>query len=409
MDDGALLEVFKGGLNPMTQSPIEGQASLVDRARNILFSPRAEWARIDGERATVRSIYVPYVLALAAIGPLAMLIGGQVFGYGAFGVHFRPTLISGLVTAVVGYGLALAGVFVLALVIEALASSFGGTRDRIQALKVAAYASTAAWLAGIFQIFPQLAMLGILGLYSLYLLYLGLPVLMKAPADKALGYTVVTVIVAIVLWIVIGALTTAVTGTLTRGANMGGAFGSGAATVTLPGGERVETRGLEDAARRMEEASARIAEGRTTPVAAPADLAALLPASVAGLNRVSLESETSGVEGMSASAAEAVYERGDARITLTVADLGDMAVLGNLAGALGVLSSREDDDGYERIGRVDGRMTKESWNRLSRQGEYSVMVADRMQVQAEGSNVDMDDLRAAVNGVDFRRLERMAR
>lgn len=393
----------------MTEPLIEDRNPLVARAKNILLTPKSEWARIDAERATVRSIYVPYVLVLAAIGPLAMLIGGQVFGYGAFGVHFRPTLVSGLVTAVTGYGLALAGVFVLALVIEALASSFGGTKDRIQALKVAAYASTAAWLAGIFQIYPQLAVLGILGLYSLYLLYLGLPVLMKAPADKALGYTVVTVIVAVVLWIVIGALTTAVTGALTRGANMGGAFGSGAATVTLPGGERVETRGLEEAARRMEEASARIAEGRATPVAAPADLAALLPASVGGLGRVSLESETSGVEGMNASAAEAVYERGDARITLTVADMGDMAVLGNLAGALGVQSSREDDDGYERVGRVDGRMTRESWSRSSRQGEYSVMVADRFQVQAEGANVDMDVLRAAVNGVDFRRIERLAR
>lgn len=393
----------------MTQSSIEDRVSLVDRARNILFAPGAEWARIDAERATIRSIYVPYVLVLAAVGPLAMLIGGQVFGYGVLGVHVRPTLMSGLVTAVVGYGLALAAVFVLALVIEALASSFDGTRDRIQALKVAAYASTAAWLAGVFQIFPQLSVLSILGLYSLYLLYLGLPVLMKAPADKALGYTVVTVIVAIVLWMAIGALTTAVTGNLMRGANLGGALGSSSASVTLPSGERVETRGLEEAARRMEEAGNRIAEGRTMPVAAPGDLAALLPASVGGLSRVSQESSQSGVEGMSASTAEATYESGGARITLTITDLGDMAALGNLAGALGVQSSRENDDGYERIGRVDGRMTTESWSRSARSGQYGVMVADRVQVQAEGSNVDMDAIKSAVNGVDFRRIERLVR
>src|SRR5690606_19535458 len=110
----------------MTEPTIEDRNSLAARGKNILLMPKTEWARIDAERATVRSIYVPYVLLLAAIGPLAMLIGGQVFGYGAFGVHFRPTLMSGLVTAVVSYGLALAGVFVLALVIEALAPSFGG-------------------------------------------------------------------------------------------------------------------------------------------------------------------------------------------------------------------------------------------------------------------------------------------
>lgn len=390
----------------MTQSLTDDRASLVNRIKSILFTPRAEWARIDAEPATPRSIYVPYVLILAAVGPLAGFIGGQVFGYSAFGVSFKPTLISGLTTALVAYGLTLVGVFVLALVIDALASSFSGTGNRVQALKVAAYSSTAAWLAGVFQIFPPLAFLGIVGLYSLYLLYLGLPVLMKAPHDKALGYTVVTVIVAIVLWIVIGAVTSAVTSALTRGANLGL---PGAASVTLPGGERVETRGLEEAARRMEEASSRIAEGRAAPVAAPADLAALLPASVAGLNRVSQESSQSGLEGMNASTAQAVYENGEGRITLTITDLGDMGALGNLAGALGVQSSRESDDGYERIGRVDGRMTTESWSRSARSGDYGVMVAERIQVQAEGSGADMDAIKAAVHAIDFRRLEQLVR
>jgi hypothetical protein len=44
------------------------------------------------------------------------------------------------------------------------------------------------------------------GLYSLYLLYTGLPVLMRTPADKAMPYTVVVIIVAIVLFVVVGLL-----------------------------------------------------------------------------------------------------------------------------------------------------------------------------------------------------------
>ena len=39
---------------------------------------------------------------------------------------------------------------------------------------------------------------------GLYLLYLGLPVLMKAPAEKALGYTAVVIIAAIVLFLIVG-------------------------------------------------------------------------------------------------------------------------------------------------------------------------------------------------------------
>ena len=48
------------------------------------------------------------------------------------------------------------------------------------------------------------------GIYSLYLLYLGLPMLMKAPADKAVGYTAVVVIVTIIVYIVAGSISRAV-------------------------------------------------------------------------------------------------------------------------------------------------------------------------------------------------------
>ena len=92
----------------------------------------------------------------------------------------------------------------MALIIDAFAPAFGGQKSRIQALKVSAYASTAAWCAGIFALVPPLSFLGILGLYSLYLLYSGLPVLMKAPQEKAAGYTALVVVCAIVLFAMIG-------------------------------------------------------------------------------------------------------------------------------------------------------------------------------------------------------------
>jgi hypothetical protein len=103
----------------------------------------------------------------------------------------------------VGYVLTLIGVYVLALIIDGLAPSFDGTKNQIQALKVAAYSATAGWLAGVFALIPGLRILGILGLYSLYLLYLGLPVLMKAPKEKALGYTVVVIVAAVVLAVIV--------------------------------------------------------------------------------------------------------------------------------------------------------------------------------------------------------------
>ncbi|MGL3821169.1 Yip1 family protein [Sphingopyxis sp. R3-92] len=189
-----------------TTPPTTPTSGVIERAKNIILKPKETWAAIDTEPATVQSIYVPYVVLLAAIGPVAQLIGGQVFGYGAFGVTFRPSLGSALGSALLSYGLALASIFVLSLIIDALAPNFGGQKNQVQALKVAAYSATAGWLAGIFGLIPALAILGILGLYGLYLLYLGLPILMKVPEDKAAGYTIVVVIAAVVIFLIIGVI-----------------------------------------------------------------------------------------------------------------------------------------------------------------------------------------------------------
>lgn len=179
-------------------------AALIERVKNILLKPAAEWARIEGEAATIGGLYRSYVLPVAAIPPVAALIGSLVFGQSAFGVTYRPSIGAALSTAVVQYVLTLVGVFVFAALIDFLAPRFDGTANRIQAFKVAAYSATAAWVAGIFALVPSLGGLGILGLYSLYLLYLGLPRLMKAPADKAMSYTVVVVVAGLAVAILIG-------------------------------------------------------------------------------------------------------------------------------------------------------------------------------------------------------------
>jgi hypothetical protein len=181
-------------------------AGMAGRIKRIILSPRSEWATIDEETTTTRALMMGWVLPLAAIGPIAGLIGQLVFGYSFLGIHYKPSVGTAVSTAVIGYIGGIVGVWVLALVIDALAPTFNGTKNSVQAMKVAAYSMTAAWIAGIFQIIPSLAILGILGLYSFYLLYLGLPLLMKTPADKGLAYTIVTIVVAIVLYFVIAAI-----------------------------------------------------------------------------------------------------------------------------------------------------------------------------------------------------------
>lgn len=180
--------------------------NLVQRVKRILLTPRPEWEVIDGEPTTPAALYMGYVMPLAAIGPIAQLIGFSVFGIRVpfTGTVYRTPIGTAITGAIVSYVLALIGVYVLALIIDGLAPTFGGTKNQIQALKTAAYSSTASWVAGFFTLVPGLRMLTILGLYSVYLLYLGLPVLMKAPNEKAIGYTGVVIVAAIVLFLLIG-------------------------------------------------------------------------------------------------------------------------------------------------------------------------------------------------------------
>ena len=184
-------------------SPVAGQRSLIDRVKGILLQPKAEWTLIETEPATVGSLYTRYVLLLAAIPAIAVAIGLARFAAG-WAIRLATTqYVAGLVS-----------VYVLALIIDALAPQFGGQKSQIQALKVATYSSTAAWVAGVFYLIPALSVLALLGgLYSLYLLFVGLPLLMKAPADRATGYTVVTIACAIIIWVLIGYVAGLVGGT----------------------------------------------------------------------------------------------------------------------------------------------------------------------------------------------------
>jgi Yip1-like protein len=185
--------------------------SIIDRVKNILVSPDAEWTVIDGERASTASLITGYVLPLAVVNAVAAFIGRSIVGVTLpfVGGTYRAPFASGLVVAVLSVVLTAVGVVVCASVIDALAPTFGAQKNNMQAIKVAAYAPTAAWVAGILQIIPALSVLAILGaIYTLYLLYLGLPKLMKCPQDKAIGYTAVVVIATIVIFFVISLVST---------------------------------------------------------------------------------------------------------------------------------------------------------------------------------------------------------
>lgn len=378
--------------------------------KNLLLQPSATWDEIDREPATVSGLFTGYVMLLAAIPAVAGAIGLAVFGVGGFGFSYKMPMAWALGQGVLTYVLGLAMVFVLALIIDGLAPNFGGTKDRTQAFKVAAYAPTALWVAGVFSLLPALWVVGLLGgLYSLFLLYRGLPKLMKVSEDRTVSYFVVVLAAAVVVNLIIAMVTGSLMG-MSRMA-MGGlgpaAVSSG--TINIPGQGSVDISKLEQASKAIEAASKQMENGQAPPATDPEVLKGYLPNSIAGFTRTEVSASSGGVGGIQGSGAEGVYTKGDSRLTVQVMDMGAAGALAGMAGAFNVNSSKETASGYEKVGKVGGRLTQESYDRSSKRGEYSVLVADRFMIQAEGDGATMDDLKAAVGAVGIPRLESLAK
>ncbi|HWM66335.1 MAG TPA: Yip1 family protein [Steroidobacteraceae bacterium] len=188
---------------------------IIQRARALLVSPRTEWPVIAAEPATAQALYREYFMILAAIPPICEFVKVSILGYAWHGFRvYRLGIGAGLTAAIVQYVTSLAAVYVLAVIVEALAPNFAGQPNRIQALKVAGYSYTAVWIAGVALILPGLSGLVALAgaLYSVYLLYLGLPSTMKVLPERATGYTAVIVLSGLVLGWIIAVITGGITG-----------------------------------------------------------------------------------------------------------------------------------------------------------------------------------------------------
>jgi hypothetical protein len=363
-------------------------------------------------------------------------------------------IVTGIGAAVFTLAMAIVGTFILSTVINLLAPSFGGEQNSAQALKVAVYSYTPAWVAGALQIIPPLSVLALLGaLYGLYLLYLGLPRLMKCPEDKAIGYTLVVVVCAVVLSVVVtvagglivgagavgasamaapsalgplGTLTSAMAGSGRTAAATGGAGESVQVDKDSPLGK------LEDFAKKMDDSSKKLEAAQKTgdanaTVSAAMDtfgrllgggnrvdpvgvdqLKPFVPDTFAGLPKTSSKAEKTGFASLMVSSADATYGDAARSVGLAITDTGGASGLTSLAGWVGPQIDQEDKDGSEHTRKVNGRLVHE---KVSNAGggtaEYAIVLGDRFVVAATGHGVGLDDLKASVSRISLARLESM--
>lgn len=398
--------------------------NLVDRAKNILLTPKTEWDAIAADATPTQKLIVGYVLPLAAVAAVATFIG-QVF-VGA-SVPFMGTvrigIVSGLVGLVFSLVMAVVMVFVVGFIADALAPSFGGQKSMDQAVKVAAYSYTPVWIVGVLGIIPALGLLGIIAaIYAVYLIYLGLPKLMRAPQEKAAGYTAVVVLAAIV----VGFVVAMIGGLITAPAMLATGHMGSAPSVNYDKDSPMAK--LDDFARKMEAQGKKMEEAQKSgdpnkqmeaalgalgtalsggKAVEPVQIDALkpfVPEKFAGLPRTDIRTERSGVAGLMIAKAGADYGEGDKQVQLEVSDTGGAAGLLGMAAWLGVQGEKEDSNRREATRREGNRVVHEEVDKRSGRSEYTVVIANRFVVTAEGK-ADLATLKSAVDGLDLARLE----
>ncbi len=406
--------------------------NLVERVKSILLTPKETWPAIEQEASSTGEIYSQYLIFLAAIPAVAGFIGMSLIGIGSFGISFKVPLMAGLANMVVGFVLSLVMVYVLSLIANALATTFGGEKNPLNALKLVAYSATAGMVGGIFTLLPSLSFLALLAsLYSIYLIYTGIPVLMKAPQEKALGYTAVLIICGIVAGVVMGAVSTLVTGGMGGGlpAMMQGSGGteSGDVSIKIPGAEiTLDTAKIEEASRKMEAAqqsgdaeAAGAAMGEMFGAALggkggkpfpPEMLKGYVPNTLGEFARQSLDARSESAMGMTFTSVTAGYVNNDRNLEIKLQDLGAVPALAMAMGSWAQSTiDREDQTEVERVYKRDGATIKERYSKDGSSAEMSMMLANGVMVEVEGNNVDFKTVSKVVAGLDVKGLAGLQR
>jgi len=177
--------------------------NLVDRAKNIIFTPRTEWEVVAGERPDAGGVLTGYAFPMALIPAFASFVGYGFVGF--LGTAVGPMAALGY--AVLTLVTSLLGVVIASAVVNLLAPTFASEKSFGRAVQLVAYAYTPAWVGGVMHVVPALAWIGgLFGLYGAYLMYLGLPKVMKTPEEKVVVYMVTVFVVALVVSMVVSAI-----------------------------------------------------------------------------------------------------------------------------------------------------------------------------------------------------------
>lgn len=135
----------------------------------------------------------------------------------------------------------------------------------------------------------------------------------------------------------------------------------------------------------------------------------LLPEKAAGFERTKLGGETSGAMGIKFSKAEGRYKNADGKnLRLDIVDTGGlgMSTMSMAAWAM-VDVDKEDENGYERTGTLNGYKSFEKFRKNGSDSELALLVEKRFIVTANCRGCDMETMRSFIHSLDLGKLKNL--
>ncbi|MEZ4903265.1 MAG: hypothetical protein R2822_16655 [Spirosomataceae bacterium] len=166
------------------------------------------------------------------------------------------------------------------------------------------------------------------------------------------------------------------------------------------------TSGL-DAIQKMAKEAERMSKEGPKETIDPKLLKALLPEDADGLKRKEASSEKNAMMGFGISTAKASYRDDDGQdIDVNITDVAGMgaALMGMAAWSMASID-KETETGYEKTTEYQGHKAFEKYNTESKNGEISVLVANRYIVQVSGNNVSIDKIKSVLSDIDLGKLK----
>jgi len=167
---------------------------VLNRMLSTLLPPMSGWDELKDEAIPEKELISNYLLFTAAIpaisGFLGLIFPGEAFFHSLF-------------WAIIFYGCAIGGVFLLAKVMTYLANSFNAEENLQTYLKLVVFASAPVFIASIFFIIPPLYWLSIVGVYGFLQFWIGYDKIVLCPEEEKFNFILISLIAAILTIILI--------------------------------------------------------------------------------------------------------------------------------------------------------------------------------------------------------------